>query len=74
MAHRAARRPDDLKKLHGVGPQLEAKFNEAGVFHYWQFAAMSPEQVAELDTKLKLGGRVEREGWLDQARALIEAA
>lgn len=66
--------PDDLKKLHGVGPQLEAKFNEAGVFHYWQFAAMSPEQVAELDTKLKLGGRVEREGWLDQARALIEAA
>ena len=33
--------PDDLTKLTGVGPQLEKKLNEAGIFHYWQLAAMS---------------------------------
>ena len=39
--------PDDLTKLNGVGPQLEKKLNEAGIFHYWQLAAMKPEDVAE---------------------------
>jgi len=31
--------PDDLSKLTGVGPQLEKKLNEGGLWHYWQFAA-----------------------------------
>ena len=60
--------PDDLTKLNGVGPQLEKKLNEAGIFHYWQLAAMQPADVAQLDTDLKLNGRIERDGWVDQAR------
>lgn len=66
--------PDDLSKLPGVGPQLEKKLNEAGVFHYWQIAAMGSADVAALDTKLKLNGRMGREDWVGQARALIDAA
>jgi small subunit ribosomal protein S2 len=66
--------PDDLTKLNGVGPQLEKKLNEAGVFHYWQLAAMQPSDVAKLDSDLKLNGRIERDGWVSQARANIEAA
>lgn len=66
--------PDDLTKLTGVGPQLEKKLNEAGIFHYWQIAAMQPGDVAQLDKDLKLNGRVERDGWINQARSLIEAA
>lgn len=65
---------DDLSKLPGVGPQLEAKLNEAGVFHYWQIVAMKPEDVASLDAKLKLNGRIVRDGWAAQARALLDAA
>jgi small subunit ribosomal protein S2 len=65
---------DDLTKLNGVGPQLETKFNEAGVFHYWQFAAMTPADVVDLDAKLKLGGRIERDGWVTQARSFADAA
>ncbi|MDJ1156768.1 30S ribosomal protein S2 [Chelatococcus sp. SYSU_G07232] len=65
--------PDDLTKLTGVGPQLEKKLNEAGIFHYWQVAAMSPEDVAKVDAELKLNGRIERDGWIGQARTLIEA-
>jgi small subunit ribosomal protein S2 len=66
--------PDDLTKLNGVGPQLEKKLNEAGIFHYWQLAAMQPADTEKLDADLKLNGRIERDGWIAQARALIGAA
>jgi small subunit ribosomal protein S2 len=66
--------PDDLTKLNGVGPQLEKKLNEAGIFHYWQLAAMQPADVAQLDKDLKLNGRLERDGWINQSRSMIEAA
>ena len=44
------------------------------MFHYWQLAAMKPEDVASLDGQLKLGGRIERDGWVQQARELLAAA
>jgi len=66
--------PDDLTKLNGVGPQLEKKLNEAGIFHYWQLAAMQADDTAKLDSELKLNGRIERDGWVTQARGMIEAA
>jgi len=63
--------PDDLAKLPGVGPQIVKKLNDAGIFHYWQVAAMTPEDAAKIDHDLKLGGRIERDGWINQARGLI---
>ena len=65
--------PDDLVKLHGVGPQLEKKLNDAGIYHYWQIAAMTPEDVKTVDRDLKLNGRIERDGWVNQARGLLAA-
>ncbi|SDR51206.1 SSU ribosomal protein S2P [Rhizobiales bacterium GAS113] len=65
--------PDDLKRLHGLGPEIEKKMNDAGIFHFWQVAAMSPEDTKTLDQELKLSGRIEREHWVDQARSLGEA-
>lgn len=66
--------PDDLTKLTGVGPELEKKLNDAGVFHYWQIASMKPEDVAKVDGELKLNGRIDRDGWVVLARAMIDAA
>jgi small subunit ribosomal protein S2 len=66
--------PDDLGKLSSMSPQLEKKLADAGIFHYWQLAAATPADVAKIDAAGKLGGRIEREGWVDQARALIENA
>ncbi|MGC1109904.1 MAG: 30S ribosomal protein S2, partial [Methylovirgula sp.] len=65
--------PDDLAKLHGVGPQIVKKLNDAGIFHYWQIAALSPEDATKLDQDLKLGGRLERDDWIAHARILIAA-
>ncbi len=66
--------PDDLTKLTGVGPQLVQKLNDAGIYHYWQIAAMSADDVAKVDGDLKLNGRFERDGWVNQARGFVEAA
>ncbi len=65
--------PDDLSKLTGVGPQLEKKLNDGGLFHFWQFAAMTDADVAKIDGDLKLSGRIGRDGWVAQAKALVEA-
>ena len=65
--------PDDLAKLHGVGPQVVKKLNDAGVFHYWQIAALTPDEAKKLDQDLKLSGRLERDGWVEQAKTLTAA-
>ena len=66
--------PDDLTKLTGVGPQLDKKLNDAGIFHYWQIGALKAEDVTKLEADLKLNGRIDRDNWSSQARALIDAA
>jgi small subunit ribosomal protein S2 len=63
--------PDDLAKLPGVGPQIVKKLNDAGIFHYWQIASMTPEDAAKIDRDLKLGGRTERDNWIELARSLV---
>jgi len=65
--------PDDLAKLNGVGPQLVKKLNDAGIFHYWQLAAMTAADIEKVDADLKLNGRISRDGWIDQARAHLSA-
>jgi small subunit ribosomal protein S2 len=66
--------PDDLTNLAGVGPQLEKKLNEGGIWHYWQLAAMTPADVAKVDADLKLNGRIERDNWVELARTLVAGA
>lgn len=61
---------DDLKRISGVGPKLEEKLNGMGVWHYWQIAKWGPDEVAWVDSTLKFRGRIERDGWIEQARAL----
>ena len=64
--------PDDLKKISGVGPVLEQKLNDLGIFHYWQIAALNEDDMKALDEDLALHGRISRDDWIGQARALGE--
>ena len=61
---------DDLKLLKGVGPKLEQTLNELGFFHFDQVAAWTDEHVAWVDDRLKFKGRIERDGWIEQAKIL----
>ena len=52
---------DDLKKLTGVSGAIEKKFNDLGIFHYWQLAEL------DHDTAHKIGeevGLAEPRRWL----------
>ena len=61
---------DDLKKLSGVGPALEKKLVAGGVTSFAQIAGWSPEDVASVDAELALKGKIEKEGWIAQAKDL----
>ncbi len=61
---------DDLKLLKGVGPKLESTLNELGFYHFDQVAAWTEAEVAWVDTRLKFKGRIERDGWIEQAKIL----
>ncbi len=63
-------KPDDLKKLKGVGPKLEETLHELGFFHFDQIASWGAEEVAWVDARLKFKGRIERDGWIEQAKIL----
>ena len=66
----AAAGADDLKQLSGVGPALEKKLHEAGVTSFAQIAAWTEADVEEFGEKLSFKGRIEREGWIEQAKEL----
>ena len=63
---------DDLKELSGVGPALEKKLHEAGITSFAQIAAWTEEDVEKFGEVLSFKGRIEREGWIEQAKALSE--
>ncbi len=59
---------DDLKKLGHVSPTIEKKFNDLGIFHYWQIAGLGPEAAHAIGEEVGLPGRME--GWIAQAKSL----
>ena len=63
--------PDDLKKIKGVGPKLEAMLHGMGFYHFDQIANWTAAEVAWVDENLEgFKGRVSRDGWVAQAKVL----
>lgn len=65
---------DDLKKISGVGPVLEKKLNEAGIYFFWQVAALTAPQTEELEEEMSFPGRITRDEWLKQATEFAKDA
>ncbi|GGK53318.1 NADH-quinone oxidoreductase subunit NuoE [Salinarimonas ramus] len=63
---------DDLKAIIGIGPANEKKLNELGIFHFDQIAGWARPQVRWVGTYLAFPGRIDRENWVEQARALAD--
>ncbi len=61
---------DDLKRINGVGPKIEGILNGLGVFHFDQIAAWTRDNVDWVDEQLSFKGRIDREGWIAQAKQL----
>jgi predicted flap endonuclease-1-like 5' DNA nuclease len=65
---------DDLKLIVGVGPMLERMLHQLGVTTFRQIARWSEHDIDAYDAKLpEFPGRIRRDGWVVQARALHQS-
>lgn len=64
---------DDLRQIKGIGPKIAGILQELGIQRFEQIAAWSPENIDWVNERLRFKGRIEREEWIAQAKALIAA-
>jgi predicted flap endonuclease-1-like 5' DNA nuclease len=69
-AEAKAKVADDLTKITGVGPALLKKLAAEGITTYAQIAAFTKAEIAALDEKIGARGRIVRDNWVKQAKAL----
>jgi len=63
--------PDELQRISGIGPKLEKTLHELGFFHFEQIASWTPDEVQWVDDNLQFKGRIDREKWIPQAKAMM---
>lgn len=62
---------DDLKVLKGIGPGIEKKLNQQGIYSYRQISEFTPDFIKKLtEAILFFPGRIERDRWVEQASKL----
>lgn len=61
---------DDLTQIKGLGPKAAAKLSENGVTSLAQIANWTADDVARMDEMINGRGRIERDDWVGQAKAL----
>ena len=62
---------DDLAAIKGVGPKVVKRLEDAGIRTYAQLAALGTKDLGALAAALEVPARrIEREGWIESARAL----
>lgn len=62
---------DDLQKINTIGPYLEEKLNELGIFNYRQIAGWDAADVERITAELKyLPGVIAKDDWVGQAQNL----
>jgi large subunit ribosomal protein L21 len=62
---------DDISLIGGIGPVLKEKMTQAGYPTLTSISKLSKADIAKLDDELSLGGRIEREEWVEQAKELL---
>lgn len=61
---------DDLKRLSGVGPALEEKLNQVGIYTYNQIAKMSEREFNILDQLIQKFPKTKTKFWTGEANLL----
>jgi NADH-quinone oxidoreductase subunit E len=64
--------PDDLKMISGVGPKIEGILHSLGIYTFEQVSKWKKAEREWIDGYLKFKGRIEREDWVKQAKALAK--
>lgn len=67
----AVQKQDDLKKINGVGPVMEQKLHQLGIFTFEQVSRMVDREYDLLDEIIsEFPGRAKRDDWAGQALIL----
>jgi large subunit ribosomal protein L19 len=66
--------PDDLTQIKTIAPELAERLRGLGVIKFEQIANFSDDDIANVDEALALEGRIEKDDWVSQARALLAEA
>lgn len=66
--------PDDLERIRGIGPVLRQRLNKLGITTFAQIAAFTEDDLKRVDDVLDFKGRLVREDWVEQAKALRDQA
>ena len=61
-----------MSLISGVGDVLAEKLAGEGITSLTQIAKWKKDDIADYDAKLALGGRIERDEWIVQAKELLE--
>ena len=64
--------PDDLELISGVGPKIAGTLHELGIFTFAQIAGWKKAEREWVDGYLNFKGRIERDDWVKQAKALAK--
>ncbi len=64
--------PDDLKLISGVGPKIEGILNNLGIYTFAQIASWKKKEREWVDGYLRFKGRIDRDEWVKQAKALAK--
>jgi len=78
QAFKGFRRPkgdkDELQKISGVSAELETMLNKLNIIKFEQIAALTDDEIANLDDVLKLDGVIEKTDWISQSQRLMAEA
>jgi predicted flap endonuclease-1-like 5' DNA nuclease/uncharacterized membrane-anchored protein YhcB (DUF1043 family) len=62
---------DDLTRIDGIGPFLQTKLHEMGIYTYAEIAGWDPDRIAEVTQRIGyFPGRIEKDNWVGQANKL----
>lgn len=66
--------PDDLTVISAIDSRTAAALQSAGITRFADIASWRVDDVAAVSVALGLGGRISREGWIEQAAILATGA
>jgi len=71
FGHASSKNRDDLTKLNGIGPYIEQKLNEIGIYTFDQISKFTIEDIRVITELIDFfPDRIERDNWVGQASAL----
>ncbi|MEL6871557.1 MAG: 50S ribosomal protein L19 [Pseudomonadota bacterium] len=65
---------DDLTKIDGLSAVTATALNKLNLIKFEQIAALSDDDIANIDEALKLDGAIEKNDWVNQAQRLMAEA